>query len=126
MGDGHLNKVSLKQKLDSFDELWSPKVVGELNDQFVKVVKFQGEYVWHQHDHEDELFLCLKGRMDIHLPNEVVTLDEGEFLIVPRSVQHKPVADEICEALLFEPATTRNTGEKDHEYTIEPDNLEKI
>lgn len=119
-------KVNLSEKLASFDELWVPKVVAELNGQYVKVVKFQGEYVWHQHDNEDEMFLVLKGQMELHYEDEVVVLNEGEFAVVPRRVQHKPVADEICEALLFEPATTRNTGEKDHQYTIEPENLDRI
>ena len=121
-----MDKVNINAKLASFDELWSPKVVGELNGQYVKLVKFKGEYVWHAHENEDELFLAIKGGMEIHFLDKVVNLAEGEFCIVPRGVQHKPVAEELCHALLFEPATTRNTGEVDHEYTIEPDDLEKI
>ena len=121
-----LQKVNLSDKLRSFDETWAPKVIGELNGQFVKVVKFVGEYVWHQHDSEDELFLILKGRMDLHLPDRVITVNKGEFIIVPRGVQHRPVAPQLCHALLFEPATTRNTGEVNHQYTIEPDDLERI
>lgn len=121
-----LRKVNLSDKLKLFDETWSPKVVGELNGQFVKVVKFQGEYVWHQHDNEDELFLILEGRMDLHLRDQVIKVNKGEFIIVPRGVQHKPVAPDMCHALLFEPAATRNTGEIDHKYTIEPDDLERI
>ena len=119
-------KVNLSQKLSTFDELWTPKVIGELNDQYVKVVKFKGEYVWHHHDNEDELFLVLKGSMEIHLKDEIVILEKGEFYIVPRGIEHKPVANEICECLLFEPATTRNTGNVDHKYTIEADDLRKI
>ena len=119
-------KVNLTQKLSTFDDLWAPKVVGELNNQYVKVVKFKGEYVWHNHKNEDEMFLVLKGSMDIHFKDEIVTLEEGEFYIVPRGVEHKPVANEICECLLFEPATTRNTGNVDHEYTIEANNLDKL
>lgn len=120
------DKVNITEKLASFNEHWSPKIVGELNGQFVKVVKFKGEYVWHHHDNEDELFWTIKGSMEIHLKDSVVTLSEGEFYIVPRGVEHKPVAKEECHALLFEPATTRNTGNVVHEYTIEPDNLEKL
>ncbi len=119
-------KVNLAQKLSTFDELWVPKVVGELNGQYVKVVKFKDEYVWHRHDGEDELFLVLEGKMQIHLRDRVVDLDEGEFFIVQRGVEHKPVADEICHALLFEPASTRNTGNVQHKYTIEADDLDRI
>ena len=121
-----MKKVNLGARLRSFDETWAPKIVGELNGQFVKLVKFKGEYVWHQHDNEDELFLILEGRMDLHLRDQVITVNEGEFIIVPRGVQHKPAAPDLCHALLFEPATTRNTGEVDHKYTIEPDDLERI
>lgn len=103
-----------------------PKIIGELNDQFVKVVKMQGEYVWHQHENEDELFLVLKGRLELHLRDQVVELAEGEFYIVPAGVEHKPVAEELCEALMFEPASTRNTGDVSEERTIEPESLERI
>ena len=106
-------KVNLAEKLSSFSEQWSPKIVGQLNGQYVKVVKFQGEYVWHHHDDQDELFLALKGNFEIHLPDEIVTLNEGEFFIV-------------VHALLFEPADTRNTGNVDHAYTIEPESLDRI
>ncbi len=121
-----LDTVNLAEKLGSFKELWVPKVVGELNGQYVKVVKFQGEYVWHRHDHEDELFLVLRGRIRVHLRDGVVELGEGEFCIVPRGVEHKPEADETAEVLLFEPAGTRNTGNVEHQYTIEAGELERI
>jgi len=121
-----MEKVNLKDKLNKFDELWSPKIVGELNGQYVKVVKFQREYVWHAHENEDELFLVIGGEMDLHLRDGTVKLKPGEFIIVPRGVEHKPAAAEICSVLLFEPATTRNTGDVDHQYTIEPDDLERI
>jgi len=121
-----IEKVNLRDKLDLFPETWSPKVVGELNGQYVKLVKFEGEYVWHQHENEDEMFLILEGRMDLHLPDGVTTVEKGEFIIVPRGVQHKPVAERLCQALLFEPAAARNTGEIDHPYTIEPGDLERI
>lgn len=119
-------KVNLAEKLASFDDTWVPKVVGELNGQFVKLVKFQGEYVWHRHESEDELFLVLKGQMQIHLRDRVMELNEGEFFIVPRGVEHKPVAEEMTHAMLFEPAATRNTGNMEHKYTIEAEDLEKI
>ena len=120
------DKVSLAAKLATFDETWVPKVVGELNGQYVKVVKCEGEYVWHHHEQEDELFYVLKGRLRILLRDREVALEAGEFFIVPRGVEHKPVADEPAEVVLFEPATTRNTGQVDHAYTIEAGSLEKI
>ena len=118
--------VSLAAKLATFDETWVPKVVGELNGQYVKVVKCEGEYVWHHHEQEDELFYVLKGRLRILLRDREVALEAGEFFIVPRGVEHKPVADEPAEVVLFEPAKTRNTGNVDHAYTIEAGALEKI
>jgi mannose-6-phosphate isomerase-like protein (cupin superfamily) len=119
-------KVSLERKLASFDERWVPKVVAELNGQLVKVAKLEGEYFWHAHAAEDELFLVLRGRLELHLRERVVELGPGELFVVPRGVEHKPVAPEPVEALLFEPATTRNTGDVDHRYTIEPADLERI
>ena len=121
-----MDKVNLRDKLASFEEPWVPKVVGELNGPLVKVVRARGEYVWHHHAGEDELFLVLEGRLDIHLRDRIVELGPGEFFIVPRGVEHKPVAEPEAEVLLFEPASTRNTGNVDHEFTIEPDRLERI
>lgn len=121
-----MQTINLAEKLSSFDEPWVPKIVGELNGQYVKVAKFEGEYVWHRHEHEDELFLVLDGRIEIHFRDRVVSLDEGELCIVPRGLEHKPVAKARASVLLFEPATTRNTGNVTHEYTIEPDRLERI
>lgn len=121
-----MEAVNLRQKLGSFNEAWTPKIVGELNGQYVKVVKFQGEYVWHHHADEDELFLVLEGRIDIHFRDRVVSLGEGEFCIVPRGVEHKPAAAQLASVLLFEPASTRNTGNVDHAYTIEAAELERI
>lgn len=118
--------VNLAAKLGTFSEHWVPKVVGELNGQYVKVAKFLGEYVWHHHADEDELFLVLKGRLKIELRDRTVELGEGEFFVVPRGVEHRPVAAQEVHALLFEPAATRNTGNVDHGYTIEADRLEKI
>ena len=121
-----LTKVNLRDKLASFEELWVPKVVGELNGQMVKVVKFKDEYVWHSHEHEDELFLVLEGRMDLQLEDGTLAVEEGEFVIVPHGVRHRPTAQGVCQVLLFEPASTRNTGEVDHGYTIEPEDLDRI
>lgn len=121
-----MDRVSLAEKLSLFDETWVPKVVGELNGQLVKVVKFENEYVWHAHEQEDEMFLVLEGRVDIHLQDRIIELGAGEFFIVPRSVEHKPVAHGLASVLLFEPATVRNTGDVQHQYTIEPQDLERI
>ena len=120
------NKVNLRSKLASFDETWVPKIVGELNGQYVKLVKFQGEYVWHHHEHEDELFLVVHGRIRIELRDRAIDLEQGEFFVVPRGVEHRPVADRLAHVLLFEPAATRNTGNVDHRYTIEADELQRI
>ncbi len=121
-----IENINLAEKLRSFTEPWVPKVVGELNGQYVKVVKFKGEYVWHKHVDEDEMFMVLSGRIRVHLRDGVVELNEGEFCVVPRGVEHKPEADETAEILLFEPATTRNTGDVDHDYTIEAGDLQRI
>ncbi len=118
--------VNLAERLASFDECWVPKVVGELNGQYVKVAKFEGEYVCHRHEHEDEMFLVVRGEIEVHLRDRVVPLREGEFTIVPKGVEHKPVARGVADVLMFEPVTTRNTGDVDHPYTIEADDLEQI
>jgi mannose-6-phosphate isomerase-like protein (cupin superfamily) len=112
-------KVNLRDKLSLFHDHWSPKVVGELNGQQVKLVKFKGEFVWHHHDDEDELFLVVGGRFRMEFRDRHVWLEEGEFLVVPRGVEHRPVADEEVHVLLFEPATTLNTGNVRSERTVE-------
>ena len=114
-----MNRVSLTDKLALIDEYWAPRVVGELNGQHVKLAKLRGEFIWHSHEVEDELFLVLKGRLVIELREGNVTLGEGEFLIVPRGVEHRPVAPEEVHVLLFEPASTVNTGDVRDERTIE-------
>ena len=114
-----MSLVNLTKTLERFSEHWSPKIVGELNGQLVKLVKFQGEFVWHHHDVEDEMFLVVKGYFDMHLRDGVVRIREGEFYIVPRGVEHKPVAEEEAHVLLFEPATTLNTGNVRNERTRE-------
>lgn len=121
-----MDVVNLERKLATFEETWVPKVVGELNGQYVKLAKLEGEYVWHSHADEDEMFLCLSGRLDIELRDRTVELSEGEFFIVPRGVEHKPVAHGLVQLLLFEPVTVRNTGDVENELTIEADEIEKI
>ena len=113
-----LAKIVLAERFARFTEHWSPRVAGELNDFQVKLVKLQGEFVWHHHDAEDELFLVVKGRLRMELRDGVVELDPGEFLVVPRGTEHRPVAPEECWVLLFEPATTLNTGNVRDERTV--------
>ncbi len=105
-----MEKVNLAQKLTLFNDHWHPRIVGELNDSHVKLVKVQGEFVWHHHDHEDELFLVLKGRLHMQFRDHAVWLEPGEFIIVPRGVEHRPVAPEEVHLLLLEPKSTLNTG----------------
>jgi mannose-6-phosphate isomerase-like protein (cupin superfamily) len=119
-----MDKVSLREKLALFHDHWNPRIVGELNGQHVKLVKFRGEFVWHRHDHEDELFLVVKGRFRMEFRDRQVGLEEGEFLIVPRGVEHRPVADEEVHVVLLEPAATRNTGDVRDERTVdEPERI---
>lgn len=115
-----MEKVNLAQKLSQIGEYWRPKVVGELNGQEVKLVKFKGEFVWHHHEHEDELFLVVCGTFRVEFRDRSVTLTEGEFVIVPRGVEHKTVADDEVHVLIFEPAATRNTGNVEHETLTAP------
>jgi mannose-6-phosphate isomerase-like protein (cupin superfamily) len=110
--------VNLAQKLSLFSEHWSPKIVGELNDSYVKVVKVQGEFVWHHHDDEDELFLVLKGRLTIKLRDGDLHVGEGEFVVIPKGVEHMPVAEEEAHILLLELKTTLNTGNVQNERTV--------
>ncbi len=120
-----MEKINVAQKLSTFSDYFNPRIAGELNGQQVKLVKFKGEFVWHHHDNEDELFYVVKGSFDMHLRSEgtaledkIITINEGEFLIMPRGVEHKPVAKEEVEIMLFEPATTLNTGNiKDSDLT---------
>ena len=112
-----MEKVNIEQKLSQFSERWSPKIVGELNGQHVKLVKLKGEFVWHKHDNEDELFFVVKGSFKMELRDKTVELNVNEFLIVPRGVEHRPVADEEVSIMLFEPSTTLNTGDTKSEFT---------
>jgi mannose-6-phosphate isomerase-like protein (cupin superfamily) len=120
----NLQKVNIREKLARFSEHWSPKIAGELNGQMVKLVKFRGPFVWHKHDLEDEMFLVVHGRFRMEFRDHHVWLDEGEFLIVPRGVEHRPVAEEEAHVLLFEPASTLNTGDVRNERTLT--HLERI
>ena len=111
-------KVDLSEKLGQFSDHWNPRIVGELNGQHVKLAKLKGEFIWHHHEQEDELFLVLHGHLEIHLRDRIVELNEGEFFIVPRGVEHKPVAAEEVHVLLMEPASTLNTGNLQNHRTV--------
>ncbi|HEV3476803.1 MAG TPA: cupin domain-containing protein [Rubrobacteraceae bacterium] len=113
-----VEKVNVERKFAAFDERWKPKIAGELNGQYVKLVKFLGEFVWHHHDEEDELFLVVKGRFRMEFRDMDVWIEEGEFIVVPRGVEHRPVAEEEAHVLLFEPASTLNTGNVRDERTV--------
>jgi|SRR5687767_2966753 len=120
-----MEKINLNEKLAQINEHWKPHIVGDLNKQQVKLVKFKGPFTWHHHDHEDELFLVVKGRFcmeyregDPAAPERTIWLEPGELVIVPRGVEHRPVANEEAHVLLFEPATTLNTGNVENELTV--------
>jgi mannose-6-phosphate isomerase-like protein (cupin superfamily) len=113
-----IDKVNLTAKLACFHEHWSPKIVGEVNDAYVKLVKFKGEFVWHHHDHEDEMFLVIEGHLSMELRDRTLELEPGEFVVIPRGVEHKPRADSECAVMLFEPKTTLNTGNVQSDRTL--------
>lgn len=112
--------IDLAQKFSLFAEHWNPKIVGEINDSYVKLVKVKGEFVWHKHDTEDELFLVIKGILLIRLRDRDLTIREGQFVVIPRGVEHMPVADEEVQILLLEPKSTLNTGDVRNERTVRP------
>jgi len=119
-----IEKVNLHEKFALFHSYWDPKIVGALNSQHVKLVKLHGEFIWHQHEREDELFLVVRGRFTMEFRDHTVTLEEGELIIVPRGVEHRPVAEHEAHVLLFEPATTLNTGDVVTERTVaEPERI---
>ena len=122
--DMNIEKVNIAEKMSLFSDYFNPRVAGELNGQQVKLVKFQGEFIWHHHDNEDELFYVVKGSFDMHMRDKIVTINQGEFIIMPRGVEHKPVAHEEVEILLFEPASTLNTGNTENDFTVK--DLKKI
>lgn len=114
-----LAKINISEKLSSFSEYWSPKIVGELNKQYVKLAKLKGEFIWHKHENEDEMFYVLKGKLRIEFRERTIEINEGEFIIVPKGVEHKPVAEKEVNVMFFEPKTTLNTGDKQNEFTKE-------
>lgn len=119
-----MDKINIAAKLAQFTAHWQPKIVGELNGQHIKLVKLKGEFVWHRHEHEDELFLVIRGHLRMELRDRTIELEPGELLIVPRGVEHRPVADDEVAVMLFEPAGTLNTGDVRSSRTI--DELERI
>ena len=112
-----MEKVNLEEKVSLFHDQWHPRIIGELNDSYVKVVKLHGEFIWHHHENEDELFLVVKGVLKMRFHDADVLVNPGEFIIVPRGVEHMPVADEECQIVLLEPKTTLNTGNVRNERT---------
>ena len=114
-----MKKINLSDKFSLFNDHWSPKIIGELNGQEVKIAKVKGEFVWHHHAAEDELFFVIKGLLKIEFRNETVQLAPGEMLIVPHGVEHKPIADDEVWLMLFEPAATKHTGDVKHDLTVE-------
>ena len=119
-----MDKININEKLSLFNDYFNPRIVAELNGQHVKLVKFQGEFVWHKHEHEDEMFFVLKGQFKMEFRDKTVEIKENEFLVVPRNIEHRPVAENEVAIMLFEPATTLNTGDTKGELTREI--LEKI
>ncbi len=119
-----MSVINIQEKFDLFQDHWSPKKIGELNGQQILLAKIKGEFVFHKHDNEDELFMVKKGVLEMHLHDEIITINEGEFYIVPKGVEHKPVAKEEVYILLFEPLTTKHTGDVKADITVE--NYEEI
>ena len=119
-----MDKINIAEKLSLFNDYWNPRIIGELNGQHVKLVKFQGEFVWHKHDEEDEMFYVLEGEFNMEFRDKTIKLNKNEFLIVPKGVEHRPVAENEVSVMLFEPGTTLNTGDTKGELTHEK--LERI
>jgi mannose-6-phosphate isomerase-like protein (cupin superfamily) len=113
-----MEKINVREKLGMFSDYWNPRIVGELNGQHVKLTKFQGEFVWHDHAHEDEFFLVIRGSFRMDFRDRSVTLNEGDFIIVPRGVEHRPVAEQEVEVMLFEPAQIKHTGDVESDLTV--------
>ena len=113
-----MEKINLSEKLGLFQDQWNPKIVGSLNGQDVKLAKLEGEFVWHSHEHEDELFYILKGTLILEFRDKVVELNPGDMLIVPKGVEHKPIAKEEVHVMLFEPSNIKHTGDVEHELTV--------
>ena len=121
-----MSKVNLAEKFGKFEDLWSPKLVGELNENYIKLAKGKGELDWHSHENEDEFFLVISGHLDIHLRDEVISLDPGEFYVVPKGVEHRPVANEGAEIVLIEPKQTLHTGTQHTDQTVAIEDQEWI
>ena len=113
----NIEKVNLAEKFNCFNDYWNPRIAGELNGQYVKLTKLKGDFIWHKHDEEDEMFLVIKGVLTMELRNKTVELQPGEFIIIPKDVEHKPTANEEVHLILFEPAATLNTGNTINEFT---------
>ena len=113
-----MEKINVREKLAMFSDHWNPRIVGELNGQHVKLTKFQGEFVWHDHAQEDEFFLVIRGSFRMDFRDRSVTLNEGDFIIVPRGVEHRPVAEQEVEVMLFEPAQIKHTGDVESDLTV--------
>ncbi len=121
-----MGKVNLAEKFQMFEDLWSPRLVGELNENYIKLAKGKGELDWHSHDDEDEFFLVVRGHLDIHLRDDVISLDPGEFYVVPKGVEHRPVAIEGTEIMLIEPKQTLHTGTRQTDMTVAIEDQEWI
>lgn len=113
----NIKKVNIKEKLTKFNDHWNPRIIGELNGQYIKAAKLKGDFIAHKHEYEDEMFLVIKGCLKIELKNEIIEVNEGEFVIIPKGQTHKPIADEEVEILLFEPKSTINTGNQENKLT---------
>jgi len=112
-----MEKVNLAEKLSRFTDYWSPKIVGELNGQYVKLVKLKGEFVWHKHEHEDEMFFVVEGILKMELRDKTIEISKNEFIVVPKGTEHRPVAEAEVWLMLFEPVSTLNTGDQKNEFT---------
>lgn len=112
-----IEKVNIAQKCTKFSDYWNPRIIGELNGQHVKIAKFKGEFVWHKHDEEDEMFLVIDGILKIEFRDKTVVIHPNEFIIVPKGVEHKPIAENEVAVMLFEPASTLNTGDAESDLT---------
>lgn len=116
-----IEKINIQQKLDAFTDYWNPRIVGKLNGQLVKLVKFKGEFVWHKHDEEDELFMVVNGSFTMELRDKTIALNKGDCIIIPKGTEHRPVAEQEVEVMLFEPDTTLNTGDAEASDLTRPE-----
>ena len=126
IGQADMGKVNLNEKFGKFDDVWTPKLVGELNENYIKLAKGEGELDWHSHENEDEFFLVVSGHLDIHLRDAVISLDPGEFYVVPKGVEHRPVAIEGTEIVLIEPKETLHTGDRQTDQTVANEDREWV